>query len=42
MIGSGGSGKSTLTRQLLREHAETKQIVWLRSRAEVKKFLRSL
>lgn len=28
--------------QLLREHAETKQIVWLRSRAEVKKFLRSL
>ena len=28
--------------KLLREHAETKQIVWLRSRADVQKFLESL
>lgn len=27
--------------KLLREHSETKQIVWLRSRAEVRRFLRS-
>ena len=27
--------------KLLREHSETKQIVWLRSRADVKKFLAS-
>jgi adenylate kinase family enzyme len=28
--------------QLLREHSETKQIVWLRSKAEIRKFLRRL